>query len=63
MSYRQEVQAIFNLTLSLLEKDTQFAPSLLTELRELCATENLESETAITSVLDHLVTSKETTGD
>ena len=55
MSYPQEVQSIFDLTLNLLDEDEQFNRDLLTRLRELCRTGEWEDEVAITNMIDHLI--------
>lgn len=61
MSYPKEVQAIFDLTLSLLEQDEQFDRELLEELRELCAKDQWGEETKISEAIDQMVAPKEPT--
>lgn len=61
MSYPQEVQAIFDLTLDLLEKDEWVNRHLLSKLRELCTTGKWENETAITEAIEQLITAEEST--
>ena len=61
MNYPKEVQAIFDLTLSLLENDEQFDDNLLVELRELCTSGNWENEITISGAVDTLLTTKEPT--
>jgi hypothetical protein len=61
MSYPKEVQAIFALTLSLLEQDEQFERNLLRELRELCGNDLWDEQTKISEVIDHMIAPKEPT--
>lgn len=61
MSYPKEVQAIFDLTLSLLEQDEQFDRELLEKLRELCANDQWDEEAKISEAIDQMVAPKEPT--
>lgn len=59
MNYPKEVQAIFDLTLRLLEQDEQFDRNLLADLGQLCTKGHWERESAISAVIEQLVTTEE----